>query len=443
MRKLLASFVLLAAICSALIVGCEGPKSPTATGPQDDHTAIKETKGDRHLSTMSVINLLPTDVVLAGFTIHFNGRTVANNQTTFSYTVTGSGDQLHFRLELPTCAGTLASATPAGGVTSNNDALINPGIEWHPNSSSSTTSTFTFTLTYSGVVKPGIVLTSVKTTSASASGLIAGACARVFTISGSVFTDANSNALKESNETGLPGETVTLLDGSSNVLGSTTTSATGDYLFETLPAGNYAVRIDTATVTATSTTYISTTTPVFIPVTLGPDRPSVNFGVTPKSAKLINDLKFGILFTDGATTGFWKKQIQMALQGKTTGTVSKARLLTYLAQIDTFLLADPFKFPNGLLQSALDILNKPSNSDLDELRAQLLATELNHVSGHGIVSTDPQLQLVILEWCEALAKNAAPAGAQQGITPYGTASGTLTDPIGVCKSISSGGGTDF
>lgn len=437
MKLILFSLILAAAFLLGLIGGCDAVKTPTSSVPADDHASPQIVKGAPSAAPLSVVSLLPTDVTLCGFQIHYSGRTIAGNQTTFSYSVTGPGDDMHFRLELPGCAPQFPSFAPDGGVTSNNDPDIDPGVEWHPNSSGSGTITRTFSITYPGIVGEGIVLTSVKTTNLDQVGQISGACARVYKIAGSVFTDANTNGSKESNETGIPGATVTLLTGTNTVLGSATTPADGSYLFDLLPAGTYIVKVDTSTVTFTSTKYVSATTPTYLTVTLGPDAQSADFGFVPKSAKLLNDLKFGILPTNGATAGFWKKQIQIALSGGSNATVSKDRLLAYLSTIDNFLLDPPFDFPNGLLQSAYDILSKPTKTDLDALNQQLLATELNHVSGHGIISTDPTLQLVILEWCESIV---ASQTASRTITPAATTSTSTSTATDICRSISSGGG---
>ena len=58
-----------------------------------------------------------------------------------------------------------------------------------------------------------------------------------------VWFDANGNGLQDSTEAGAAGVTVRLLNPAGQVLGTTTTDATGAYLFTGLPPGQYAVQV--------------------------------------------------------------------------------------------------------------------------------------------------------------------------------------------------------
>ncbi|WP_424972651.1 SdrD B-like domain-containing protein [Dinoroseobacter sp. S76] len=60
-------------------------------------------------------------------------------------------------------------------------------------------------------------------------------------LAGRYFCDENDNDIDDG-EPGIAGATVELLDAAGNVIGTTTTNANGDYLFEGLEAGTYAVR---------------------------------------------------------------------------------------------------------------------------------------------------------------------------------------------------------
>lgn len=60
-----------------------------------------------------------------------------------------------------------------------------------------------------------------------------------------VWLDLNANGLQDTNEPGLSNVGVTLLDGSNNVIGTTTTDGNGLYKFEGLFPGNYIVKFDT------------------------------------------------------------------------------------------------------------------------------------------------------------------------------------------------------
>ncbi|MFO0947736.1 MAG: SdrD B-like domain-containing protein [Planctomycetota bacterium] len=56
-----------------------------------------------------------------------------------------------------------------------------------------------------------------------------------------VWYDTNANGIQDGTEAGVVGVTVNLLDGSGNVIDTTTTNASGYYLFSNLTPGDYAV----------------------------------------------------------------------------------------------------------------------------------------------------------------------------------------------------------
>ncbi len=62
-----------------------------------------------------------------------------------------------------------------------------------------------------------------------------------YTISGIVYEDANENALKDENETGLEGWTVDLSGAA--IMTTTTTAADGSYTFANLTAGDYVLSL--------------------------------------------------------------------------------------------------------------------------------------------------------------------------------------------------------
>ncbi len=61
-------------------------------------------------------------------------------------------------------------------------------------------------------------------------------------IAGKVFVDENGDCLFDTNENPLAGVQVELLDASGSILATTTTNAAGEYLFQNLVPGEYAVR---------------------------------------------------------------------------------------------------------------------------------------------------------------------------------------------------------
>ncbi len=66
-------------------------------------------------------------------------------------------------------------------------------------------------------------------------------------ISGAVWQDDNSNGVQDAGEAGLTGISVALLDATGAALGSLTTDGSGNYAFEGLPPGAYAVAVDPLT----------------------------------------------------------------------------------------------------------------------------------------------------------------------------------------------------
>jgi uncharacterized repeat protein (TIGR01451 family) len=62
-------------------------------------------------------------------------------------------------------------------------------------------------------------------------------------IGDTVWEDMNYNGVRDSGENGIANVTVRLLDGSNNVLATTTTNSSGNYLFNNLNAGNYKIEV--------------------------------------------------------------------------------------------------------------------------------------------------------------------------------------------------------
>jgi uncharacterized repeat protein (TIGR01451 family) len=58
-----------------------------------------------------------------------------------------------------------------------------------------------------------------------------------------VWLDINNNGIQDGGESGFPGVTVNLLDSGGSVLQTTTTNASGSYLFANLPPGVYAIEV--------------------------------------------------------------------------------------------------------------------------------------------------------------------------------------------------------
>ena len=69
-------------------------------------------------------------------------------------------------------------------------------------------------------------------------------------LSGVVWTDANSNGARDAGETALANVTVLVLDSAGNTVATLTTLANGSYRADNLPPGTYSVKVTTATLPA-------------------------------------------------------------------------------------------------------------------------------------------------------------------------------------------------
>ena len=411
--KILVSVALAFVIAGFVFLGCGDPGGPTERGSLTFNTIGRD----------PVFSL--TDTTLNGFQVHYTGRTFDGSNTTFSYVVSGPSVDMHFRLGYPgeTCSSPPQSWFPTNGATSNNDCCINPGLEWHPSVGSDSMNTFEFSYAFAGDVPEGIVAVSVKNESTVEVGSISGPGA-LFIISGSLFQDADEDGALDATETFISNVTINLKQ-SGNVVESTVTGIDGTYQF-LIPCGSYDVEADTSTLTNTQGKYFTSTTPISLSVTVGPDSPGNNFGFKTNTTKLIEDLGNGTLTTTGFTATFWKKQVQSAINNK-RATYTRTQVLGFITVIEGLALPDPYIFPsddNGRLQTAFDILKMPVHTDLETLVRELLALEFNYAASRGI---DPSTQLVLIGWGESLVAQEGAAnpggkfGLTEGVTPIGDA----------------------
>lgn len=109
----------------------------------------------------------------------------------------------------------------------------------------------TLTLTVNVTAQPNTSLTNTATVSGQARDInLANNTDSVVqivpkaSIGDRVWEDINRNGTQEPGEPGIPGITVHLLDDAGNVVATTTTDATGLYLFDNLVPGTYSVKVD-------------------------------------------------------------------------------------------------------------------------------------------------------------------------------------------------------
>lgn len=401
--------------------------------------------------SFTTTSFVSDDVVINYYNVHFNGRTFENNQTTFSYTVTGTGvdpSLNHFTIELPPCAPALDSYSPTGSanINTNQDSGIY-GIEWHLSVAKDNTIGQVYTITFPGDVPLGIVRSEVKTENGAwAVGNIFGPCAGSH-ITGTVFVDADKSGTKSASESGIANVTVTISNGSSSV--NATTDASGNYDF-LVADGTYTVTIPSATpaisdfnedLYASFTAFSATS----VTVTVSGDSPNHDFAFTPNTTQLINDFSVGTLLTAGKSAKWWASELRSAGNGSQSFYTTEQDL-GFLAQVQAFGLPTPFQFTAGNeLKNAINILNNNTKNDyLGLFLKQLLAAELNYFSGNTIIG-QADLHEVLILYGEEVAVQPVTAG---GITTYATGTNKLdpyssdTTLLSAINGSTSGGGGD-
>lgn len=398
--------VALTAILSLTLAGCGQHEDPVATERLPGRPAFVVTA-----QTSEPTIILST--VLDGYLVQFDGRSFAGNLTTFSYTVTETG-AVHalsnFFLEIPGCAPALDSFTPEGGAVGVNPLTGLFGIKW--DISLGMGESRSYSMTFPGDVPLGVISTAVKAGETPAIGEIAGPCAG-FLISGTVYVDADSSGDQIGpDETGISSVTVTI-EGDDGITLTSLTDVDGHYAF-IRSAGTYTVGINTATSAEDFNEVLGSsfdpTGPAAVEVTVGPGSPDNDFGYYPRAKQITLELATGALLTTGEQPRFWVKE----LRGGGRTEFDSATMAAFLSEIQGLFLPDPFQFtPGDETKEAINILKSQSKDPIDQLLKELLAAELNEVSGKGLVD-EAELQSVLLAWVESLiaqSASSAPAAA--------------------------------
>lgn len=327
--------------------------------------------------------------VIDGNTIRFTGRSVSKNtegeviRTTFSYSITNDGTTSqtnNFFLETPSCAGSLHSFNPTQSASVNSE-----GISWSnaiPNEG-----TRNYSYTFSGDVPLGIITTSLTRSSSTITRKVIGPCAGVYTLSGSVFIDANEDGVKQATETGIANVVITINDAESpEISWTTTTSIFGNYSFRVL-SGTYTVSSPEQLFGGTYTASTENSIEVEVPEK---DVENLHFGYLLNSDKALKDLTEGDLANSLNTqpTRYWVQQVRHA--GRNNSILTMDKLNTLLTNIQNYLPPDPYGLSGSTnkQRTALNILTNPIRTELDAFLQQLLTAELNIEFGLGTGNTD-------------------------------------------------------
>lgn len=357
-----------------------------------------------------------------GWQVEFVGSSYdsATDTTTFTYELTADlseKDLSHWVLAL--------DDSPIG---SEGCGLVKFGLDpttgvsgWKCDDGQNAGSVQTYRLTFSGQLGELATQYSVKGGTYYAVGGTTGPGDAVvgtlkYKLSGTAFMDINGNGMMEADEPVFANVLVSLSNGETS-----RTDDLGHYSFTDLTPGPYQLTVAPQTPAVMDdfnellSRYFEQSAPALLDVGLASDTEGQDFGYRVNVAALMDEFDGsdpdgnGQSFTgSGKTIGFWKHQLTSALKGKTKGVqVSAAVVRDYLYSgtssvksmyLDVF--ADlPGSVP-GAYSYGLDVLGKTSSNEVDLLKKQLMATELNYQAGWGLESIP--LQGALIAWAEYL-----------------------------------------
>jgi SdrD B-like domain len=384
-----------------------------------------------------------SETMINNFIVSFVGRTLNEENTVFTWSVRGTGVEpalSHFMVQLPDCAPEPVGFSPTNSVSINSNPNTGIyGVEWHLNVEADDSVGRQYSLTFPGNVPLGKIYSSVISGNETGVGVIPGPC-QGYDIAGRVFVDANENGLRDPDEeSGIANVIVELIDAGGNI-STIATDQYGNYSFREL-AGSFTVNLPLGGYpdyfNGDLAASFDTTTVLTLEASVPPASFNNNFGFSPQSEKIITDLENGALVSDGRSLRFWKSEFRAALRnGGGNSVYDAATLLGFLTEIQGLFLDDPYFFtPGNELQEAFNILRSNSREPVDELLAELLATELNQVSNTGIFDEE-DLQLVLIAWGEALVAEDLAAAENKART----VNSEIKDATRIFELINTGGG---
>lgn len=364
------------------------------------------------LTQQEFSNFIENSVSLNNYLVVFNGKSYdeSTDRSTFSYTVSGTGVEPalnYLFIETPACAGAPVTYAPSQSAKVSSD-----GITWE--ASISTTGSRDYSITYSGDLPIGGVEAKSESGNTEDTATIPGPCKGIHTISGSVFVDADQNQERNLTESGIQNVTVRLSDGNDYLLQKTTD--TGSFIFSVFTgnsSANFTVEVLESSQDATDfnetlfDTYLLTLAPPTITVTVNQvDITGTDFGFTPQTQKLIAQFEDGTIFLDTEDPKYWIQQLRYASKGNKNADFTATQFIDFLTIIEDNFQDNSFNFSFGedKIKAALDILSRPIKTEFESLLVQLLAAELNVVSGGGSDSED--FNRALLAFGEAAAANA-------------------------------------
>ncbi len=210
-------------------------------------------------------------------------------------------------------------------------------------------------------------------------------------IRGDAFFDVDFDGTDDcSTDFGLGGVTIRLKNSANQVIATDVTDSCGRYGFSNVVPGTYTLSA-TAPAGFSATNLSERTATVGASCTSGPD---FGFG-----------LNFNVLRTmtaNGYTIGYWKNNIDKALDNRTSGTqVSKSTLLRYTDAIEDFALS---VYDDMSLSRASSLMGSTSSAATSLLSKQLIASEYNYQNG-AYLNGNRTLTYAFLTWGEYVLSN--------------------------------------
>ncbi len=457
-RAILAPAALALGLLAAL-AGCG--RQDTATGPQAGEPALPSAPAAPSGPATKSVAADTLDQAI----VQFDDRTFDGQQTTFSWRLSGRGrpgDLGTFFLELPPCAPEVMAFSPPGAVFGDHPDTALSGIRWNVALGEDDPFGVGFQLVFAGDVDLGVVRTAVSLLESAAageqgdagrqggSGSVLGPCGGG-AITGTVFVDTDSSGIYDpATEGGLAGVLVRAVDAQGQVE-ATLTDSTGAFELLLLE-GTYTVRVDTTAAAGFFNPELGTwwtpTTALDFTVEVPPGATGVDFGFQPTTDQVLEDLEDGDLRSLGVPLDFWIAELMFALDPVPvpegidpevlpydTPTYTPAELLDLLQQVQQQALPQPYQFTAGEeFAEALAILAIGGGEPVDILLAELLATELNLVSGRAF-EDDTQLLPALVLWGESIVVQAGGVALAQDAA--------VRVAIDVFRTFNVGGGGGF
>ncbi|NSW55877.1 MAG: hypothetical protein HPY44_07690 [Armatimonadetes bacterium] len=219
-----------------------------------------------------------------------------------------------------------------------------------------------------------------------------------------VWLDANENGIQDDDEDGVSGVLVKLLDGNGAEVDSMLTDEDGFYLFDELEPGAYSVSFELpsgysfttqdAGDNAADSDAASDGTTVGTILFPGITDLTWDAGLVREDEDEITIEKTGgKMVGECHTIGFWKNNAQKIRDCKSGTQVTRTQYITWLNLVRDFYLDNPYKnlipaaipgdkaSEDAALTAAFNIMSSNSNDWTSKTLKQLLACELNYVSG--------------------------------------------------------------